>query len=1078
MQRLSVTIPCVVLLAWGSCPCLAYRSRLRSRLPQDIDPNNDDLSPLHSIEDMTETAEDLEKRQKPPHMLPQFGNENLPAANLIDLLGAKRDDLEDCILIHQYAEPLMVSDAVREPEVSLSSNDTGEVPPVVRQGAVWDESAESKNITLAVEVFAHLEGITGLVQVIAHGTMASWTSKMKVPVGGFLCSYSHGVPSAPVLHATPTPCIPTAIDTTGQPLDPLVDGYEVFIGTTRVRFDNKSIADRFCEEYTQKIASDLKTTIWDASSLGPLLPGKNPSVTSFVSLTGHRSTPEGWTMGRKKLLVVVMDWMEGDTTLAPYSKQDPNPIPTYQSKIFPAVNKHFEDMSYGQFGVDVTVVPQVIRYTRERNRYTVRKMPFPALFDAAKESLEGQRGDYLFDSYDLVFVIAPQVQPTGTKGVAWVGMKGAMCNGCETISDNFKIMVAVHELGHNLGLLHASSTALEYGNPFDWMGNYPEVVGLNYGVGYVWSLGWLKDDFIYKVTDANLPGLSTIVMITPYDVYTKPSQGQVRGVQVSLSGAKRDFWVEYRASPERQSAGVFLTRQEKNEAHSQLIDTACHSPSQQDATLRVGWIYLDSTQKVAVKVIEVTEQHAKVMIFEVNAADVPKIYGQDTFTDGETKCPVTCQDANWLVSQYSCDSLKSQGYCKGGSITMQDHKYSIGMDICPQACGTCDAVLKNTPLTVQGGCQDRNMMISGKNCAEVAQAGWCGYGTAGGASVGKDICPASCGACHKKISPSNAPFTMPSATRSVGMALADGGAQLLAGEPAPAPYSAVAPAPMVALAPMAAPPAPVDGDEDDDDDDNCTDDSDWKDEDGDTCAEYAKIIDDGTWTQDRACNYKGGDAKMHCRQTCDSCAPSSSTCDDRDCISAFKRITGRCEQCADWSRYCKGITASWFKVECPRTCGVCSPAEVNTTKPRSNKAKCVDEKCIAAWKTRGKCPTCSELGNSFCSEKVFATACPQTCNLCGDGQSACRDVFAGYTCSRYKQYGWCTRKDTRVAVEKQCAETCGFCNQRNTIVNASHSNATDANTSNDTQPHSGASSLLAIHLVTVIIATIGLGLAV
>ena len=36
-------------------------------------------------------------------------------------------------------------------------------------------------------------------------------------------------------------------------------------------------------------------------------------------------------------------------------------------------------------------------------------------------------------------VIAPQQSPIGTKGVAWVGAKGSMCNGCEAISDNFKV---------------------------------------------------------------------------------------------------------------------------------------------------------------------------------------------------------------------------------------------------------------------------------------------------------------------------------------------------------------------------------------------------------------------------------------------------------------------------------------------------------------------------------------------------------------------------------------------------------------------------------------------------------------
>merc|ERR1719265_2557930 len=110
---------------------------------------------------------------------------------------------------------------------------------------------------------------------------------------------------------------------------------------------------------------------------------------------------------------------------------------------------------------------------------------------------------------------------------------GAICNGCEEISENFQVMVAVHELGHNLGLWHASSKSLEYGNPYDWMGNYPDVQGLFYGLGYQLKLGWMEPSHIIKITDSHLRGLNDEYIIHPFDSPHAPKSGQVTGVHIS-----------------------------------------------------------------------------------------------------------------------------------------------------------------------------------------------------------------------------------------------------------------------------------------------------------------------------------------------------------------------------------------------------------------------------------------------------------------------------------------------------------------------------------------------------------------
>merc|ERR1711972_195145 len=99
------------------------------------------------------------------------------------------------------------------------------------------------NLPLAIEVYAFLTGTVGRVQVIPHGIMAKWTSKQKVPIAGFLCNHRGQHESAPVLHATSTPCVPTLLDRDGQPLSPADKSFEVFVGTTRIRFGSETEAN-------------------------------------------------------------------------------------------------------------------------------------------------------------------------------------------------------------------------------------------------------------------------------------------------------------------------------------------------------------------------------------------------------------------------------------------------------------------------------------------------------------------------------------------------------------------------------------------------------------------------------------------------------------------------------------------------------------------------------------------------------------------------------------------------------------------------------------------------------------------
>eukprot|EP00929_Paragymnodinium_shiwhaense_P079807 TRINITY_DN415_c0_g1_i6.p1 TRINITY_DN415_c0_g1~~TRINITY_DN415_c0_g1_i6.p1 ORF type:complete len:801 (+),score=212.92 TRINITY_DN415_c0_g1_i6:77-2479(+) len=742
--------------------------------------------------------------------------------------------------------------------------------------------------------------------------------------------------------------------------------------------------------------------------------------------------------------IVVMDWMMGDSSRAPLSRQKTSPS-HYEQVVFPRVREEFRRMSYGKFDIHFTVIPEVVRYTRPRTRYMAEGYPFPGLYNGAKESLAGDAvhgSKYNFDDYDLVYVVAPQQAPVSTKGVAWVGAKGAMCNGCEEISENFQVMVAVHELGHNLGLFHASSESLEYGNVFDWMGNYPDVEGLSYGIGYKLRLRWLPQPSVFNVNDQEVASLNDEFVIRPFDVADPPRQGELVGVQVNLNKNKRDLFISYRGTVGHSKAGIYLTWQDKDKANSELIDAACHSPSQQDARLQPGWTYMDPSNEIVVRVMSIDENRATVRIYKAPSRtdQLAAIRARPTFTDGKYKCPRTCQDSDLLVSMYEgCSTLAKDGYCNGGSITMSGRKLSVKTDLCPQACDACDAVMSGGDGS--DGCEDRNIKISGMNCRQAAARGHCNAATSLG-NVGTDLCPRSCGQCPAKPAPSSAvsSYKDPTPVRSHGSGIAASEQEEESKPEIPTDSD-----------------ADVEAEEEKKDEESepkpdatadplCTDDLAWTDADNDGCKTYAQFIAEGKLSLEEACGYNDGAAKVHCRKTCGTCQVTTDTCQDKECVSSWMTNFGKCYGCSEYANMCDVDPA--FKADCPRTCGTCSAVEpetsmiplnmevedmilntttTTTTMPPVTKApKCEDAACVDAWmKKSGKCYQCGDFAEEFCGrDEEFMKSCPRTCKSCAPHEeTVCQDDFKPHVCKRHVMWGECVHSH----VAEHCKASCGFC---------------------------------------------------
>jgi len=1038
---------------------------------------------LQQVENVGDTVQDFERRMKPPFVaIPQqeAGDRLTPQQRrgVEGIFDLNPEDFRNCMLVHMSAEPLEVVDALHM-EDAVVGNLTTEGPDdedesweevMCRPGMLFDDSTTSKDgvkeLHVSTKMFARLEGITNPVQLIPHGIMSSWKSLWKVPVAGFLCLGDGQSDSAPVLYATPTPCVPTTMDIEGNALNPTDDGYEVWLGTTRLAFPNKSTAEALCQGFVEEIGGNLEIVDWDveaisryflrqgdatvsvdvarasansemgsapgassASSTGTveastseagsqaplaastaanataggaaanataarattmggavtalaapalrsrrrsrdvdapasLVTPEAPSLPEFLNLAAQRSTPSGWTKGKKSLLVVIMDWKSGDNSMAPYSHQMENPVPLYRDKVVPAAIKELGDMSYGQLQITATVIPEVVRFNHNRAQMT-GKLPFPTLYERARDALVGHPkfgSKYKFKDFNFVFVIAPQVNPVGTKGVAWVGSRGALCNGCETLSDSRKIMVMVHELGHNLGLAHASSDGLDYGNIFDWMGNSPDVKGLTFGVGYVLSLGWISPANILQVTDKTVGAVNDLVTLSPFDD-KKPSSGSIVGVKISLSKNSDDIYVSFRRHVSNAHRGVFITYQDKHSPNSRLMDAGCHTLSQQDAAMEKGWVFIDTSQTVAVSVVDIQPGYAKVQVWKTpsKAENIAKIRARPGFTDGRTKCPATCQDSD-LIMSYTCAELKKRGFCsKAGGIDVQGKKLQIATELCPQTCNKCDEVYKSTPLEVgKAACMDKAVKISGMDCAEMAKKDVCGMKTTAGKQIGRDFCPQSCGQCPKEPPPPNQGGgwqTDPQPKRTVGFVERDDASRAVALPPlgpsaslaagAQAPASATVLSADQALAAeeqealrlehlgssasagAAAAGAAEAGNASWATPDKCEDDPLWTDVDGSTCEDYAASVPK-MGIEEMCTKHNGGQGEIHCRKTCNNCKGAGGKCTDNVCIEKWMDKYGVCYQCADFAKMCGDPAAQdWFVQECPLTCGVCKDGSLD-----------------------------------------------------------------------------------------------------------------------------------------------------
>lgn len=347
------------------------------------------------------------------------------------------------------------------------------------------------------------------------------------------------------------------------------------------------------------------------SGEGPHLPTLNTGGTDTGRETPPTAANTPWINGAKRVLWVQVDFVDDPGAVA-----TPAEIEVTNAR----VSEFYAANSQGKTTMSFTILPSVLRLPREKSVYnasssTVSQLQGDAAVLAkAYDAANGNAGTYDPDRYDRwivlfkkmpAYVFAGQAQLSGPQ----VRMNGGISPGA-----------TYHELGHTQGLSHShywlpsgtsgigTGTHVEYGDPFDAMGNAYSGPDNHFNAAQKAKLGYLEPDTITTVTQAGT------YRIARHD--HKDAAG-LRALKIAPADVGYEYWVEHRrsgptafntAQMDRLRNGVLLhwgqgkAPRFTSGAGTYLIDaTAGSAGIANDAPYRIGETFIDPDAGVTIK---------------------------------------------------------------------------------------------------------------------------------------------------------------------------------------------------------------------------------------------------------------------------------------------------------------------------------------------------------------------------------------------------------------------------------------------------------------------------------------------
>jgi PKD domain len=286
-----------------------------------------------------------------------------------------------------------------------------------------------------------------------------------------------------------------------------------------------------------------------------------------------------WSEGKKKLLYMRVDFSDlpGD----PLSKDA-------AAKIMSQVDSFYSQNSYGKLSVVSTITP-TLRLPWPAATYEADHVKYNRLNDARKVA---KAAGFDPDDYDFDAVAFKRKGP-GSTAIGGIGIKGLW------LDNTFDYGATVHELGHNLGLLHANLWATwdgsiigrghhqDYGDENDVMGCCPDDPRKHTSAPFKAMVGWLSETDITNVAKSGM-----------YRIYAQdlPGQAPSRALKI-VRDPENTYWVEFRQllteNPFLMS-GARVLRQYSSTHGMDQLDMTPETPTGNDGALLLGRTFSDT----------------------------------------------------------------------------------------------------------------------------------------------------------------------------------------------------------------------------------------------------------------------------------------------------------------------------------------------------------------------------------------------------------------------------------------------------------------------------------------------------